>query len=676
MVRPASPSSPLRGGPPPAHDALAAGGAASGSGAARRLGESIVSHSLRGRLAALVLSALGLVLAGLPAASAEPGAQPPRPASTRPSDDELRALVRDRARAAAQELRPGGGVAAPAQRRDVGSFTDPESDTVRIETSEDGSSETVTVEPRPEVDLVATGIDLGPTEVSFSATTAGPPPQDDRLGGFVIIDWAVDADADGEPEAIVSSFGGGLDGGAFLFSLDIAEAGSTFGFGGGCSGDSGIDGSTYTAVGFPLGCLGDGVRAASIAVSTFTFDPETNDQFVDSAPDAPPPSMPSGPAVELDGPVAVGERTGPRATARLAGPGRIETAVELSRAAFAVPPDDGVAVAYLSTATDFPDALAAGPLVPPLPQRTFVETENGSFGVVSFGPDDQGPGGPILLVPPCGDLPPVVTGELQRLRPRRVMALGGPAAVCDPILMAAGAAAGGVPIDRLAGATRFQTAVAISEEGFPVDDGGGFGPIGVLGTVLLARADAFPDALSAGSLELGPILLVPSCGEVPPEVLDEVRRLAPSRVLALGGPSAVCDQVRTAVATAAQEAVDQLRFDFESDPEGDGESEPQPVDVTVASSRASGDDRLATSAAIARVGFPFGATDVFLATAGDFPDALAGGALRRGPVLLVPACGPLPDGTTAEIARLNPTRVTALGGPNAICDQVLDDAAR
>lgn len=98
-----------------------------------------------------------------------------------------------------------------------------------------------------------------------------------------------------------------------------------------------------------------------------------------------------------------------------------------------------------------------------------------------------------------------------------------------------------VETGRLAGPDRFATAVAIAREQFPAG----------AGTVHLARSDVPFDALAGGTLTAGPILLVPPCGPVPAVVLDEVGRLRPGRVLALGGPTAVCDDVLAQAATAA-----------------------------------------------------------------------------------------------------------------------------
>jgi hypothetical protein len=103
----------------------------------------------------------------------------------------------------------------------------------------------------------------------------------------------------------------------------------------------------------------------------------------------------------------------------------------------------------------------------------------------------------------------------------------------------------GVESDRLGGTGRIETAVEISQDAFPegADE------------VFLARADQFPDALAGSSLtDRGPILLVPSCGEVPQVVLDEIERLSPNRVVALGGETAICEQVLEDAVEAAEGA--------------------------------------------------------------------------------------------------------------------------
>ena len=107
--------------------------------------------------------------------------------------------------------------------------------------------------------------------------------------------------------------------------------------------------------------------------------------------------------------------------------------------------------------------------------------------------------------------------------------------------------------------------------------------------------------------------------------------------------------------------------DVESD--DDGES-----DRPVRGARVFGADRISTAVAISQYEFRGGASEVYLARADNFADAVAAGALKRGPVLLVPSCGDLPPVVAEEIARLHPRKVVALGGPAGICDDMLDAA--
>jgi hypothetical protein len=91
--------------------------------------------------------------------------------------------------------------------------------------------------------------------------------------------------------------------------------------------------------------------------------------------------------------------------------------------------------------------------------------------------------------------------------------------------------------------------------------------------------------------------------------------------------------------------------------------------------RVAGDHRFTTAVEISKRAFPQGADTVYLARADIGVDALAGGALTDGPILLVPSCGDVPAAVKAEIDRLDPDEVLALGGPAAICDATLADAA-
>lgn len=104
--------------------------------------------------------------------------------------------------------------------------------------------------------------------------------------------------------------------------------------------------------------------------------------------------------------------------------------------------------------------------------------------------------------------------------------------------------------------------------------------------------------------------------------------------------------------------------------------EPTPALPELAVERVAGPERIATSVAVSQRGWQASA-DVVLASAADFPDALAGGALAASldaPLLLTdPAV--LPPEVAAEITRLGAGRATVLGGGLAVGSGVSDALA-
>lgn len=78
--------------------------------------------------------------------------------------------------------------------------------------------------------------------------------------------------------------------------------------------------------------------------------------------------------------------------------------------------------------------------------------------------------------------------------------------------------------------------------------------------------------------------------------------------------------------------------------------------------------------AISQRAFPDGSDTAYVARADDPVDAVVGGALTDGPILLVPQCGELPDSVKEELRRLTATEVIALGGDAAICEVILQAA--
>ncbi len=94
--------------------------------------------------------------------------------------------------------------------------------------------------------------------------------------------------------------------------------------------------------------------------------------------------------------------------------------------------------------------------------------------------------------------------------------------------------------------------------------------------------------------------------------------------------------------------------------------------------RLAGADRYGTAAVVSRRGHAGGADVVLLANGEDFPDALAAGPLAHAvdAPLLLTRHDSLPPATANELDRLSPDHLMVIGGPGAVSDAVLAEAAR
>jgi len=213
--------------------------------------------------------------------------------------------------------------------------------------------------------------------------------------------------------------------------------------------------------------------------------------------------------------VTLGCATGPDAfattpVARLAGGDRIGTAIQASGVAF--PSARSAASVVLTSAFDFPDALAGAPL---------AAAKNA----------------PLLLTDPAG-LSGSTLAEIQRVAPpgATVYVLGGPGAVATTVDQSL-VAAGYVP-QRIAGIDRFDTSVKIAEA------------LGSPSTVFLATGDVFADALSAGpaaAVAHGAILLTDGAG-MPASVGLYLAGLPSRTVFTIGNAAALAYPPGTRVA--------------------------------------------------------------------------------------------------------------------------------
>lgn len=246
--------------------------------------------------------------------------------------------------------------------------------------------------------------------------------------------------------------------------------------------------------------------------------------------------------------------------------------------------------------------------------------------------------GPVLLVPPdTSSVPPVITDTLRALGPAQVIALGGTGAVSDPRLYEL---AGGHSALRVGGANRVDTSVMIARRAFSKANSlyiaNAYGPGGSVS----------PDALTGAALGDGPIVLVDSSSPAIATIRQLATDLQVNRVVALGGPAAVSDAVLQGVANGK------------------------------AATRLGGQDRYETSREIALESARLQPSNrAYLARGDVFADAVSGGHLRNGPILLVPrGCAALDQNTLHTLAKLNAFQVTALGGYAAICDETLQSA--
>lgn len=199
--------------------------------------------------------------------------------------------------------------------------------------------------------------------------------------------------------------------------------------------------------------------------------------------------------------------------------------------------------------------------------------------------------------------------------------------------------------DRLAGANRYDTSVAVSQHGFP--DGAD--------VVYVASGQKFPDGLAAApaaARDDAPLLLTRP-DAVPSSVLEEIERLSPDRIVIVGGEPSVSAAVADELAALTGEVV-----------------------------RLGGADRYETSRLIAQYAFDEGSGNAFIATGRNYPDALSAGAAAGqvdAPILLVDGLrSGADDATLSELDRLGAQNVYLQGDQNSMSNGIeldFDNAA-
>jgi putative cell wall-binding protein len=289
------------------------------------------------------------------------------------------------------------------------------------------------------------------------------------------------------------------------------------------------------------------------------------------------------------------------AVQRTAGADRYATSVAFSKQSF----PNGAPVVYLASGENFPDGLSAGPAAGAL-------------------------GGPVLLTPK-NSVPTNVRNEIARLKPSKIVIVGGTASVSAAD---ASRLAGLAPsIVRVAGNDRYLTSAAVVRSAFPKG----------AKTVYLANGNTFPDALSgagAAGAEHAPVLLVNgAASSLNASTVTLLKQLGATSIKILGGTASVSTGVANAAAKIAH--------------------------VT----RLSGVNRYATSAAVAE---SMTGTDAwktaYLVSGENFADALSVGAVAAagGHPIVLSQFGGLTRQVSNDLSARGTTQVDVLGGYSSL----------
>lgn len=380
---------------------------------------------------------------------------------------------------------------------------------------------------------------------------------------------------------------------------------------------SGHDYENAAVKGFPY-AFSHGHRVPGVARDVMSYACSTKDcprvlQYSNPNVNFLGTTVPSGAATadaarsfNLMAPIIANYRTKTTIT-RLSGGDRYETAATISRHGFSDPAK--VATLVVATGTDFPDALSAAPLAAKL-------------------------GGPLLLTHPSG-LPAATTNEIKRLKPSKILVIGGTAAVPSAVESALkGLVVSGGSVQRISGDDRYTTSVAIGKYGWSAST-----------TAFIATGLDYPDALSAGAAAgklRAPVVLVPGTSAAVPATTSAYLTGIGTKTAYIAGGTTV---VSSAIETALKSKHSVVRY--------------------------AGSDRFNTSNLIAKAHHTKGGS-VHLASGLNFPDALAGAVIagrQEAPLALSPQACVLR--TLNDVQRtIAAKEVVLLGGASLLSDAV------
>ena len=199
-------------------------------------------------------------------------------------------------------------------------------------------------------------------------------------------------------------------------------------------------------------------------------------------------------------------------------------------------------------------------------------------------------------------------------------------------------------VNRLAGANRYETAIAISSDNFEKAD-----------TVILTNAQNYADGIAGVPLasKLNAPILLTAADKLNDKTLEEIKRLGAKNVIILGGESAVSADVAKAL-----------------------------EDENYVVERLEGKSRFSTAAAIAQK-VNDAPTDIFFVYGMGFADTLSVSsvaALKNAPIVYLTTDGELNADTAAYLAQLKEKgcvkNAYVIGGTSVISDDMMNKAAQ
>jgi len=291
---------------------------------------------------------------------------------------------------------------------------------------------------------------------------------------------------------------------------------------------------------------------------------------------------------------------------RIAGGSRTQTAVEISKEGFS-----SASTVILADGDGYADSLAGVPLAYALDA-------------------------PILLVR-NSKLDNDTIAEINRLGANKVIILGGKLAISDDVKTALENM--GCTVERIAGASRFDTAVEIAKKLEEIN--------GKPSEVFFAYSHNYADALSVGGIAAvkeAPILYIAGNGVLSDGTKTYLQSSGANTAYILGGELAISNAAFDNIKAAGPSTVE----------------------------RVSGPSRYATCIAInEEFKSVLTGSAVCVATGTNFPDALAGGvfAAKNGaPLVLVPTA--LTNVQTDYISAKNPANIYIFGGTGAVSTEI------